>query len=255
MGASNELRGWRGLNLATDQEWRALCACLLEVHRAPTHEDVRYQVMCYLAQEIPFQSAAFFVTRRERRSHEGCFIAQPPGTDLPIGIFEGLVKTAKETSGEHDAIARASLDPASPFSAKCGGNALVCSFLDNVGPLATLVLCRTSAQGGFSDRDELLLRALEPHVSERLTRLGVGAGVATVRADLIAREYRLTPREVEVASCVAYGMTTPEIAAKLTISPTTAKKHLERVYRKTGVNNRMALMRLAQQYISTDNDR
>jgi DNA-binding CsgD family transcriptional regulator len=50
----------------------------------------------------------------------------------------------------------------------------------------------------------------------------------------------LSPREAEVLASVAAGATNPAIAARLRISPRTVQTHLERVYRKLGVQTRTA---------------
>src|SRR6266550_4313052 len=49
---------------------------------------------------------------------------------------------------------------------------------------------------------------------------------------------RLSPRELEVATMVAEGLTNREIAAKLFISERTADGHLEHIREKLGVNTR-----------------
>lgn len=49
-----------------------------------------------------------------------------------------------------------------------------------------------------------------------------------------AKEFRITPRELEVIQCLADGMSTPEIAQQLFISAKTVKNHLASVYQKTG---------------------
>src|SRR5438309_9010831 len=49
---------------------------------------------------------------------------------------------------------------------------------------------------------------------------------------------RLSPRELEVASMVAQGLTNREIAAKLFISERTADGHLEHIREKLRVNTR-----------------
>lgn len=246
----SRLRGKRDDNLASDRDWLALCNCLLEVHRAATHENVRYQVIRYLASEIPFQSAAFFVAGSNRRAHEGCFIAQPAGADLSISVFEELVHAAAQDPAADSSVVSVELDADMPLAKRYGEQALVCSFAGEQGPIAQLVLCRTREQVGFSEHDKLLLTVLEPHVSSRLKSLEAQSGVSSIQAELLIDEYHLTPREVEVMSCVAYGMTTPEIAVKLSASAATVKKHLERIYRKVGVNNRMSLMKLALQYMA-----
>jgi HD-GYP domain-containing protein (c-di-GMP phosphodiesterase class II) len=63
------------------------------------------------------------------------------------------------------------------------------------------------------------------------------AGHATTRR--AARTDGLTPREVEVLRLVARGASNKEIAAKLVISEKTARNHVERIYAKIGVSNRI----------------
>jgi DNA-binding CsgD family transcriptional regulator len=50
----------------------------------------------------------------------------------------------------------------------------------------------------------------------------------------------LSAREAEVLALVAAGQTNPDIAVRLHISPRTVQTHLERVYRKLGVETRTA---------------
>lgn len=50
----------------------------------------------------------------------------------------------------------------------------------------------------------------------------------------------LTPRELEVLHYLAAGLTNPEIAARLFISPQTVKKHAGSIFAKLGVHNRAA---------------
>jgi DNA-binding CsgD family transcriptional regulator len=51
----------------------------------------------------------------------------------------------------------------------------------------------------------------------------------------------LTPREEQVARSFANGLTYKEIAEKLKISPSTARRHLESIYKKLGVSNKLEL--------------
>jgi|GEM_PF-2255659 len=50
----------------------------------------------------------------------------------------------------------------------------------------------------------------------------------------------LSKREQEVLECLAKGKSNDEIATALSISPNTVKNHLDRVFKKLGVNNRFA---------------
>jgi HD-GYP domain-containing protein (c-di-GMP phosphodiesterase class II) len=57
----------------------------------------------------------------------------------------------------------------------------------------------------------------------------------------------LTPREVEVLRLVARGLSTKQIAAKLTMSPKTAGNHIEHIYAKIGATNRVTASLFAVQ--------
>lgn len=53
--------------------------------------------------------------------------------------------------------------------------------------------------------------------------------------------YGLTAREREIATLVARGLTTQEMAARLFLSPWTVQDHLKAIFEKTGTNSRSAL--------------
>jgi DNA-binding NarL/FixJ family response regulator len=59
---------------------------------------------------------------------------------------------------------------------------------------------------------------------------------------------KLTPREVEVLGLVAEGLTNPQVAQRLFLSPRTVQRHLNSVYRKLGVSSRAAATRLALEH-------
>ena len=48
----------------------------------------------------------------------------------------------------------------------------------------------------------------------------------------------LSPRETEVLQLIAQGLTNKEIAKKLVIAPSTAKRHTVNIYNKLGISNR-----------------
>jgi DNA-binding CsgD family transcriptional regulator len=57
----------------------------------------------------------------------------------------------------------------------------------------------------------------------------------------LARSYDLTPREAEVAACIAAGSSYKETAYRLGISIKTVKTHISRVYEKTGCGSNVGL--------------
>lgn len=69
--------------------------------------------------------------------------------------------------------------------------------------------------------------------------------IAVLVAALEAAACPLTERELEVLSCVAEGLTNPEAARRLGISPATFKTHLDRIFEKTGTTRRGSAVAIA----------
>lgn len=79
--------------------------------------------------------------------------------------------------------------------------------------------------------DELLARVRSLQLRSRPLARGVGT--------------KLSRREAEVLRLLAQGLTQPEIAARLTLSPKTVGSHIEHVLRKLGVHSRAQAVALA----------
>ena len=100
-------------------------------------------------------------------------------------------------------------------------------------PIRLLIQCiHKVAQGGqWLEKDSL------GHAFEKMILREAGARrLATI----------LTPREVEVMSLVAQGMSNREIAAKLLLAEGTIKIHIHNIYGKLDINNRVDLTLYAQ---------
>jgi len=65
---------------------------------------------------------------------------------------------------------------------------------------------------------------------------------STQLAPIIVEAYRLTVREQEITRAVARGLSNPEIAAELFLSPHTVRDHLKAVFGKVGVTSRGELV-------------
>ncbi len=61
-------------------------------------------------------------------------------------------------------------------------------------------------------------------------------------------EYSLTKRETEVLEQISQGLEYREIATNLFISPATVRKHIENIYRKLQVNNKMRAVKKASRH-------
>lgn len=64
------------------------------------------------------------------------------------------------------------------------------------------------------------------------------------RCDVLAAQYRLTPRETEVFKLLAQGRTRAYIQEELVLSVSTVKTHVSHIYAKLGVHDRQGMMDL-----------
>ena len=90
---------------------------------------------------------------------------------------------------------------------------------------------------GAASHSEFLFRITE------LDEEGVGGA--------LSRALAVTAREAEVLLWLARGKSIADIASILGVSPRTVNKHLEQIYKKLGVENRVAAVRTAMQVIET----
>jgi non-specific serine/threonine protein kinase len=108
----------------------------------------------------------------------------------------------------------------------------------------TFVKAWTEGQG--LTLEEAIAEAVQVHVREHIPPTPVSARVEA--ASTFAprgNAFGLTAREIEVLRLVTQGLTTPQIARQLTMSPRTADAHLRSIYSKLEVTSRAAATRSA----------
>ncbi|MCB2102284.1 MAG: helix-turn-helix transcriptional regulator [Rhodobacterales bacterium] len=67
---------------------------------------------------------------------------------------------------------------------------------------------------------------------------------AELATETLSRLFGLTPKQAEVCALLAQGLTLKDIADRLSIARSTARLHLEHIFRKTGVGRQADLVRL-----------
>jgi DNA-binding NarL/FixJ family response regulator len=69
------------------------------------------------------------------------------------------------------------------------------------------------------------------------------------------KTYGLTPRELEVVTCIVEGCSNKDVARQFAISEETVKRHLSNIFDKTGVSTRLelALFAIAHKLVTLDN--
>jgi DNA-binding NarL/FixJ family response regulator len=85
----------------------------------------------------------------------------------------------------------------------------------------------------------------DPYASklETLCRFEVGEHVCCLVRVPATLLNRLTPRQIEIATCVCRGLSNKQVAKQLNIHPYTVNVHLFRIYRKLKINSRVELTR------------
>lgn len=133
-----------------------------------------------------------------------------------------------------------------PLAGVLGGTVAVIGPLQNLvsdRPLApqVLTLAFFALIWGFLG---LLMGRILHEVSRQLTRPGEKR--LLVLTDAFTQRFGLTPRETEVAQAVLDGDTYESAGVKLSIRGATVKSHILSVYQKTGVGNKIELLRLVE---------
>lgn len=100
-------------------------------------------------------------------------------------------------------------------------------------------LYRPKQEADFSDNEMRLLGMLKEHLSYRLAAeaaLPPEKAAPSSISDL-GKQYRLTPREIEIVQLLLHGEERSAICQQLSISPNTLKKHTSNIYRKCQVSS------------------
>ena len=79
---------------------------------------------------------------------------------------------------------------------------------------------------------------LDPAVQHHVVAALAARAARTSRRAAPALPDDLTPREAEVLALIAEGLSNPEIAERLVVSPTTVKSHINHLFAKAGLRDR-----------------
>ena len=153
--------------------------------------------------------------------------------DIRMPEMDGLAlmrELKKEKLPTHVVLLTAALDEEEVLAAiRLGVKGVV---LKEMAPRLLVQCVRTVHAGG----DWLEMRSVRLALDKLLRREAGAREVARL----------LTPREIEIVRMVAGGLRNKEIAAKLHVNEGTVKLHLHHIYKKLGVDSRVALTLYAQ---------
>jgi two-component system nitrate/nitrite response regulator NarL len=92
-----------------------------------------------------------------------------------------------------------------------------------------------------SDRDEIVAAVISCARGKGYVPTNVASGLANeVRHRSRGEATLLSPREAEIITLIADGLSVPDIAGRLHLAPTTVRTHVQNLYAKLGVSDRAA---------------
>ncbi|MGI9123251.1 MAG: response regulator transcription factor [Mycobacterium sp.] len=92
-----------------------------------------------------------------------------------------------------------------------------------------------------SDRDEIVAAVMKCARGEGYVPTSIASGLANeVRHRSRGDATLLSPRESEIIKLIAEGLSVPDIAERLFLSPTTVRTHVQNLYGKLGESDRAA---------------
>ncbi len=115
--------------------------------------------------------------------------------------------------------------------------------------LGSIGLYRSKENHDFSDQDLKILMGLKKHIALRLyndiSSNQINSSRSAYKGKIYTRykEYNLTQREREILALLIKGEQNNVICEQLFISYSTLRKHTSNIYKKTGVKNRVDLVK------------
>lgn len=112
--------------------------------------------------------------------------------------------------------------------------------------MGAITLYRTEKRGDFSDKDIYILKQFLPHLQNKLSMEyeEIQCNFKNYGSEyyLLAHEYNLSKREIEIIKLICKGKNNMEISGILSISVNTVKKHISNIFAKMGVDSRTQLI-------------
>lgn len=122
----------------------------------------------------------------------------------------------------------------------------------------SFTMFRSYQEGDFTAKEMMILEILTPHIIRRMVHLhpnGIRYTDHHMNLSSMQMRYLLTKREEEVLFLLMNGHSTKDIAQKLYIAPSTARKHLANLYQKLGVSSRAMAVHLVMNEQKKTRDR
>jgi DNA-binding CsgD family transcriptional regulator len=231
------------------RDLRRLCAVVDRAHLASSDEAIPHSVLEALRDLVPCDEISYqvLVPRRNTFVRSQDLVGTPCELEKDADRFEeffwtaywsSLVCSYPQQSADKTAVRRATdfmpqaelkASPVGELFRVQGARYNVMLPLVADGELDYRIELWRSDGPDFSDREQMVLALLRPHLAE---------------LELAQRRRHtaplLTPRQTELLRLVADGLTNRQVANRLFLSEGTVRRHLENIYERLGVTSRTA---------------
>lgn len=256
------------MRFLTDSEWMLVNSLVLKINSIDEDPEFRRRILLDLRVLIPYDTASFFLTDFSKNiggewggdmANPSENVLDPVGVDTPLPLMlEYLNRFQYEDPLVTKGLPRISAvylerdlfndyDKQGDYYKRylAEDDILSVLFFHEKRHLGFIGLHRHKGSDPFTDREVAILETIEPHLTNRLAKWRVSSN-RTAAESAFLQTYRISEREAQVVRCIIEGLSNAEISQKLSISPSTVKKHLENIFKKTGTNSRMSLAALAR---------
>lgn len=242
------------MSCINESDWLSINQIIYLINAVTEDEERRKRVLVYLRQLIPYNNACFYLADKNK----GNMLTNPVSIDCPDRKIQQYdqhyykvdysrklyYQIMSSVYRETDIFEKSKRERSEYYNDYLQSMHYVvnCNFANLTGLLGSMSLNRTKEEGEFSERELFMLRILEPHLTNRLSREQQKGYLKLVDNNYLIKNYKLTNREIEIMDLVSSGLSNIEISNYLFISLGTVKKHLNNIFRKTEVNSRSKLI-------------
>lgn len=241
--------------------WELINEVIYQIYSAMNLTDIRFSFLRSIESLIPHE-ISFFDLKSTRRGKDIYFdpVSLNTSDDILKSYYSSFIDkdyTSWATSQSHDIAVYRDSDFISDAARE---NSVF--YKDWLKPMDILYGCcinvayedidygsvtfgRNENDGDFSEEEMNILAIIARHLDQAFHHLypaGIPYTIDSDRPTDLQNILHLTNREVEICEMLREGLSTADIARALCVSPNTVSRHLANIYKKTSVNNRIALL-------------
>ncbi len=247
------------MNPMETSDWLVLNNIIYKIYSTQNLDQMRMNLMEQLKLMLDFDSADFFLARKDNMQGlenpifyncDGDTASQYDLLDYSRGImYSGKSMVYRETDIISDEKRKQTEYYKKVYSPNNWHYALQMIIAKDKVFLGVITLYRTIGKDDFSYADVFLLDMLKDHLSFRLYQNRENEKPTMNKISIIeaVEQYYLTKREEMVLRLLMKGVESEIIGEELAISLNTVKKHILNIYRKLGINNRVQLFKLIRE--------